>query len=109
MALKRCHIVVAFLVLVLWCQTGFAKNIKLGEINPLSGRFAKQGLEIHQGVKVAVAEANASGGIGGRLLELVSRDDQSRPDVAISRTVSSLSLAKSLLTWIDKVEILFSS
>lgn len=98
MACKRCYIVVSFLVLVLWCQTGFAEIIKIGEINPLSGRFAKQGLEIHQGVKVAVAEANASGGIGGRLLELVSRDDQSRPDVAISR-------AEELCGWVKVVAL----
>jgi len=62
-----------------------ANTIKIGEINPLTGRFAKQGLEVHQGVAVAVAEANEAGGIGGQLLELFSRDDQSRPDVAMAR------------------------
>ena len=62
-----------------------AGSIKIGEINPLSGRLAKQGLEIHQGVKLAVAEVNEAGGIEGRRVELISRDDQSQPDVAISR------------------------
>jgi branched-chain amino acid transport system substrate-binding protein len=59
--------------------------IKIGEINPLSGRLAKHGLEIHQGVQVAIAEINQAGGLDGQPLELVSRDDQSQPDVAISR------------------------
>jgi branched-chain amino acid transport system substrate-binding protein len=59
--------------------------IKIGEINPLSGRLAKQGREIHQGVMLAVAEVNENGGIDGRRVELISRDDQSQPDVAISR------------------------
>jgi branched-chain amino acid transport system substrate-binding protein len=36
-------------------------------------------------VEVAVTEANEAGGIGGRKLQLISRDDQSKPDVAISR------------------------
>jgi branched-chain amino acid transport system substrate-binding protein len=83
----RCFCVIFFLVaLVLQSETSFAAVIKIGEINPLSGRFAKQGIEIHQGIEVAVAEANTAGGIGGNELQLISRDDQSQPDVAISRT-----------------------
>ena len=62
-----------------------AETIKIGEINPLTGRLAKQGIEIHQGVAVAVAEINDRGGLNGRQVELISRDDQSQPDVAISR------------------------
>jgi len=73
-------------------ETSPAGTIKLGEINPLSGRFAKNGIEIHQGIEVAVAEANAAGGIGGMQIKIVSRDDQSRPDVAISR-------AEELCSW----------
>ena len=82
---KCCCIVVCLLLPVLWCESSLAATIKIGEINPLSGRFAKQGLETHQGVELAVAEANEAGGIAGRMLDLISRDDQSLPDVAISR------------------------
>jgi len=78
--------------LIFWTEICFAATIKIGEINPLSGRFAKQGIEIHQGIEVAVAEANMAGGVGGNRLQLVSRDDQSRPDVAISR-------AEELCSW----------
>jgi hypothetical protein len=78
--------------LIFWTETSFATTIKIGEINPLSGRFAKNGIEIHQGIEVAVAEANAAGGIGGRQIQIISRDDQSRPDVAISR-------AEELCSW----------
>lgn len=92
-SLLRCFGVILFLVpLVLQSETSFAAFIKIGEINPLSGRFAKQGIEIHQGIEVAVAEANTAGGIGGNQLKLISRDDQSRPDVAISR-------AEELCSW----------
>jgi branched-chain amino acid transport system substrate-binding protein len=79
-------------------EISFAATIKIGEINPLSGRFAKQGIEIHQGIEVAVAEANTAGGIGGNKLQLISRDDQSRPDVAISR-------AEELCSWQNVVAI----
>lgn len=84
---KRSPIIACLLLLAFCCYSTFAvaATIKIGEINPLSGRLAKQGLEIHQGVEVAVAEVNETGGLEGRRVELISRDDQSQPDVAISR------------------------
>jgi len=95
---KRFSLTVCIALLFLWNTAGFAATIKIGEINPLAGRFAKQGIETHQGIEVAVAEANEAGGIGGRLLQLISRDDQSQPDVAISR-------AEELCAW-EKVAAL---
>ena len=84
---KRFQIIACLLLLAFWCYSTFAvaATIKIGEINPLTGRLAKQGSEIHQGVAVAVAEVNDRGGLNGRQVELISRDDQSQPDVAISR------------------------
>lgn len=63
-----------------------ASPILLGEINPLTGKLAKHGQEIHEGILYAVEELNAGGGIGGRQVKLVSRDDQSQPEVAINQT-----------------------
>jgi branched-chain amino acid transport system substrate-binding protein len=60
-------------------------QIRLGEINPLSGHLAKHGLEIHQGILYAVEEANARGGLAGQRVELLSRDDQSKPEVAVNQ------------------------
>lgn len=82
---KCCSVIIFFSLLILSCKLSSAAPIRIGEINPLSGRFAKQGLETHQGVEIAVSESNEAGGIGGRKLQLISRDDQSNPDVAISR------------------------
>lgn len=64
----------------------WAQTIRLGEINPLTGNLALHGIEIHQGIEAAVAEVNATGGINGRPVQLLSRDDQSRPDVALNQT-----------------------
>jgi branched-chain amino acid transport system substrate-binding protein len=85
--LKRFCAIVLLLLSLIWCDLVSAapSPIKIGEINPLSGRLAQQGLEIHQGVEVAVAEINETGGLEGRQVELISRDDQSQPDVAIAR------------------------
>jgi branched-chain amino acid transport system substrate-binding protein len=65
---------------------GEQQSIRLGDINPLTGNLALHGLEIHQGIVTAVDEINARGGLNGRQVELLSRDDQSRPDVALNQT-----------------------
>jgi branched-chain amino acid transport system substrate-binding protein len=62
-----------------------AEAIKIGEIDPLSGHLAQHGLEIHEGILLAVEEANAQGGVAGRQVQLVSRDDQSKPEVALNQ------------------------
>jgi branched-chain amino acid transport system substrate-binding protein len=97
-AVRYFGIIFCLWLLVFPGDTSSAQTIKIGEINPLSGALAKNGIEIHQGIEVAVAEANEAGGIGGNRLELISRDDQSRPDVAISR-------AEELCSW-EKVAAL---
>lgn len=61
------------------------QEIQIGEINPLSGHLAQHGLEIHQGILYAVEEVNSRGGIAGRRVNLSSRDDQSKPEVAINQ------------------------
>jgi branched-chain amino acid transport system substrate-binding protein len=63
-----------------------AGSIRIGEINPLTGKLAMHGRDIHQGILYAVEEVNARGGIRGRPVELISRDDQSLPEVAINQT-----------------------
>jgi branched-chain amino acid transport system substrate-binding protein len=63
-----------------------ADVIHIGEVNPLTGKLSKHGLEIHEGILTAVEEVNARGGIKGVRVELVSRDDQSLPEVAINQT-----------------------
>ena len=62
-----------------------AESIKLGEIDPLSGHLAQHGMEIHQGILFAVEEANTQGGVAGRQVQLISRDDQSKPEVALNQ------------------------
>lgn len=71
-----------------------AGSLKIGEISPLSGRLAKQGLEIDHGIQVAIDMANRRGGVSGRKIVLLSRDDQSRPGVAISRAEELCSFKK---------------
>jgi branched-chain amino acid transport system substrate-binding protein len=78
-----------FLVIIGCCfftTPARGEAIRLGEINPLTGNLALHGLEIHEGIVLAVDEINSRGGLHGRQVELLSRDDQSRPDVALNQT-----------------------
>jgi branched-chain amino acid transport system substrate-binding protein len=59
--------------------------IKIGEINPLTGRFAKQGQALHEGILYAIEEVNKKGGINGRNITLITRDDESKPEIAIAK------------------------
>lgn len=54
-------------------------SIKLGLVAAMSGQSAKSGEAITRGLTLAVDEINAKGGVLGRKLELVVRDDESNP------------------------------
>ena len=54
--------------------------VKVGLVAALTGKSALSGEAITRGLQVAIDEVNANGGVlGGRPLELVSRDDESDP------------------------------
>lgn len=56
-----------------------AEPVKLGLVAALSGQSAKSGEGVTRGLQVAMDEVNARGGVGGRPLVLVRRDDESNP------------------------------
>jgi branched-chain amino acid transport system substrate-binding protein len=57
-------------------QQGVTKtSIKIGSTQPITGVAAIAGQGLYAGVKMAVDEVNAKGGINGRLIEFVSLDD----------------------------------
>ena len=58
-------------------------TVKIGLTGPLTGGSAPLGTSIRDGVKLAVSEINAKGGIGGRKIELIERDDESKPERGI--------------------------
>ncbi len=53
--------------------------IKVGLVAALSGQSAKSGEAITRGLTIAIDEINEAGGVLGRPLELVRRDDESNP------------------------------
>ena len=57
-------------------------ELRIGEIDSLSGVLAAQGTAVHEGVVYAVPEVNRRGGIHGHPVKLITRDDGGRPDEA---------------------------
>ena len=55
------------------CQQS-SNTIKLGVIAPLTGDVAGLGADTTNGVKMAIEEINAKGGVGGKMIELVAED-----------------------------------
>ncbi|MDR7482559.1 MAG: ABC transporter substrate-binding protein [Armatimonadota bacterium] len=60
------------------------RPVKIAFLSSLSGPFAFWGVNARDGMKMAVAEVNAAGGVLGRPLELVERDDRNSPAEAIT-------------------------
>jgi len=62
---------------------GAAEPVRIGEINSYTGLPAFT-IPYRQGWELAVEEINAKGGVlGGRMLEVISRDDAGKPDDAV--------------------------
>ena len=60
-----------------------ADSIKIGFNVPLTGFAAADGKSALNGAKLAVKQANQSGGINGKMIELVVYDDQASPKQAV--------------------------
>jgi branched-chain amino acid transport system substrate-binding protein len=60
-----------------------ADPIKIGLSGPFTGGSASMGVSMRDGVKLAVAEINKAGGVLGRPLLLVERDDEAKNDVGV--------------------------
>ncbi|WLH38319.1 ABC transporter substrate-binding protein [Pseudomonas sp. FP2196] len=73
--------------------------IKVGLVAALSGQSAKSGEALTRGLTIAIDEVNAKGGVLGRPLELVRRDDESNPSKGM--------LAARELVQREKVTVLF--
>jgi branched-chain amino acid transport system substrate-binding protein len=62
-----------------------ADTVKLGVMFAISGPYAASGTERMEGALFAVEEINAKGGILGKKLEALVRDEQANPGVAATR------------------------
>src|SRR5258706_346682 len=89
----------AGIALSLLAGAAFGKTIKIGLVTALSGQSARAGEAITRGLTVAIDEINAKGGVLGRKLELVRRDDEATPAKGV--------IAARELLYKEKVTVLF--
>lgn len=64
-----------------------ANNIRVGFPVPLTGAFAAEAQAVVRGAELAIKEFNDAGGMGGRIAELLVRDDKLNPQEAATRTI----------------------
>jgi branched-chain amino acid transport system substrate-binding protein len=60
--------------------------IRIGFPLPLTGTFAAIAADMQKGAQLAIEEVNAKGGVMGRKLEVLFRDDELKPAVGAQRT-----------------------
>ncbi len=77
----------AFLLLAAGCgdESGAGSDgpIRVGQIVSLTGNYSPLGSENKKSVELAVAKVNREGGVLGRQLEVVVKDDKSQPDQSV--------------------------
>ena len=67
-------------------NNGGGDTVKIGVVAPLTGPAALYGEQVEAGAKLAAKLINEEGGIlGGKQIELVIEDDQSKPEVGLSK------------------------
>src|SRR5438105_4332002 len=73
----------------------YAQPIRIGVSGPFTGGSAPMGESMRNGIRLAAAELNEMGGLLGRPLELVERDDQANPERgrAIAQELTQLRVA----------------
>lgn len=69
---------------------GEDKPLKIGFVGGLSGRVADLGISARNGVMLALERKNASGGVRGRRLELIVRDDKQSVESARNAVIDLL-------------------
>jgi branched-chain amino acid transport system substrate-binding protein len=64
-----------------WAQAG--ATFRIGALNPISGAGSPYGPGMQRAILLAIDEVNAAGGAGGRKLEAVAEDTQTKPEAAV--------------------------
>lgn len=83
-------------------KVGAEEVIKWGEVGSMTGSEATFGISTHHGIQLAITQINRAGGIRGKKVELITQDDQSKPDEA-ARAVTQLISREKVLALLGEV------
>ena len=75
------------------------ENIKIGWLAAMTGPSSAPAIGFDRGVQFAANTINAAGGIGGRKIEIFTRDTQGDPTKAVNATNELISQAKVHAIW----------
>ena len=78
-------------------QAGDTSPIRIGVSGPFSGGSSPMGESMRNGIRIAVEEINNIGGVNGRKIELIERDDQAN-DEAGAKIADELTQMKVVAT-----------
>jgi branched-chain amino acid transport system substrate-binding protein len=67
-----------FALLLAGIRVDADETIKIGEVNPITGAIGRYGTTCHQGIQLAIDQANSGGGVLGKKIELLTEDNQSQ-------------------------------
>ncbi len=76
-----------------------AEPLRIGWLAALTGPSSAPAVGFNRGVVFAAAELNAAGGVGGRKVEIVTRDTQGDPTKAVNATQELISRVKVHAIW----------
>lgn len=78
-----------------------AATFRIGALTPITGAGSPYGPGMQQAIRIAVDEVNAAGGVAGRKIELITEDDQTKPDAGV--------LAAKKLIEVNKVQAILGT
>jgi branched-chain amino acid transport system substrate-binding protein len=67
-----------FAILLVGSRTDADEFVKIGEVNPITGAIGRYGTTCHQGIQLAIDQANTRGGVLGKKIALMTEDNQSQ-------------------------------
>ncbi|MEA9355652.1 ABC transporter substrate-binding protein [Bacteriovorax sp. PP10] len=76
--MKRNVILISLLCLAMFGCNKKSDEIKIGVYGPFSGGSAPMGVSMRNGARIAVEEINAAGGVLGKKIALIDRDDEAK-------------------------------
>ena len=92
--MKIRHHIYAAAVIGMLATTAYAEDIILGVQGPFTGGSSSMGVSNRAGIKIAVNEINAAGGINGMKIVLVERDDEAKNERGVQIAQEFINNAK---------------
>jgi len=82
--------------------TGAGAQIRIGQTSGFTGPVATSVAEINVGAKLYLDHVNATGGIGGQQIELVSMDDKNQPALTLENATRLVADPKVLALFLNR-------